>query len=254
MELEPAKVKMNVRLTQLELFVKRTANILEKGNEEAIECHLNALKVITGEVDQCKRTVEELQIAKKTDVDEITQFGASVDEKVEAADIEVTRIKRWLQEKQAERDSAKNEGKMQFEMKLQKLKLDAKSSSAQKNDKNVEHENFVDAKLPKIEITRFDGSPLDWPRFWGQFTATVDKRAVAPVNKFAYLCGFLSPKVKTVIEGLPFTPEGYNHAKSILEDRYGKNSEVIKAYVKQIMIYQSLIKIILRKYINLVTS
>ena len=135
------------------------ASILEKGNEEAIERHLNALKVITGEVDQCKRTVEELQIAKKTEVDEITQFGASVDEKVEAADIKVTRIKRWLQEKEGERDTAKNEGKMQFEMKLQKLKLDAKSSSAQKNDKKVEHENFVDAKLPKIEITRFDGSP-----------------------------------------------------------------------------------------------
>ena len=38
-----------------------------------------------------------------------------------------------------------------------------------------------------------------------------------------------------MIEGLPFTPEGNNRAKSILDDRYGKNSEVIKAYVKLIM-------------------
>ena len=38
-----------------------------------------------------------------------------------------------------------------------------------------------------------------------------------------------------MIEGLPFTPEGYNRAKYILEERYGKNSEVIKAYVKLIM-------------------
>ncbi len=75
---------------------------------------------------------------------------------------------------------------------------------------------------------KLDGSPLDWPRFWGQFIETVDKRSVDPVNKFAYLCGILSPKVKTVIEG-------YNHAKSTLEDRYGKNSKVIKAYVKLIM-------------------
>jgi hypothetical protein len=45
------------------------------------------------------------------------------------------------------------------------------------------------------------------------------------------VCGFLSPKVKTIIEGLPFDPEGYNRAKAILQDRYGKNSEVIKAYV-----------------------
>ena len=59
---------------------------------------------------------------------------------------------------------------------------------------------MVNAKLPKIEISRFDGSLLDWPRFWGQFNATVDKRSVAPVNKFAYLCGFLSAKVKTIFE------------------------------------------------------
>ncbi|XP_028390985.1 uncharacterized protein LOC114515863 [Dendronephthya gigantea] len=235
MELESAKARLNVKLTQLELSVKKTASILEKCNEESIERQLNALKVITSEVDQRKRKVEELQIAEKTEVDEITQYGASVDEKIDAADIEVTRIKRWLQEKEAEKDTTEKKGKMQFEMELHKLKLEAQSTSAQKNDKNVEQGNFVDAKLPKIEITRFDGSPLDWPRFWGQFTETVDKRSVAPVNKFAYLCGFLSPKVKTAIEGLPFTPEGYNRAKSILEDRYGKNSEVIKAYIKLII-------------------
>ena len=58
LELEPAKEKLEVKLTQLELFVKKTTNILERGNEDAIERHLNAIKVITSEVDQCKRTLE----------------------------------------------------------------------------------------------------------------------------------------------------------------------------------------------------
>ena len=135
----------------------------------------------------------------------------------------------------AEKETADREGRMQFEMKLHQMKLDSEAVSAQKNEKNAGNVSYIDAKLPKIEIARFDGSPLDWPRFWGQFIETVDKRSVAPVNKFAYFCGFLSPNVKTVIEGLPFTPEGYNRAKSILEERYGKNFEVIKAYVKLIM-------------------
>ena len=126
---------------------------------------------------------------------------------------------------------AEREGRIQFEMKLHQLKLD----STQKNEKNAGNANYIDAKLPKIQIARFYGSPLDWPRFWGQFIETVDKRSIAAVYKFTYLCGFLSPKVKMVIEGLPFTPEGYNRATSILEERYGKNSEVIKAYVKLIM-------------------
>ncbi|CAB4007131.1 Hypothetical predicted protein, partial [Paramuricea clavata] len=201
------RIEAKNKLTQLELSVKKTANILEKGKEEAIERHLSAFKVITSEVDQCKRTVEELKLADKTDLEAIAEFEASVDEKIEAADDEVMRIKQWLQGKEAERD----------------------------------------AEERKIEITRFDGSPLDWPRFWGQFTETVDKCSIAPVNKFAYLCGFLSPKVKTIIEGLPFDPEGYSRAKAILQDRYGKNSEVIKAYIKIIFDLPTINQVNLKK-------
>ena len=34
---------------------------------------------------------------------------------------------------------------------------------------------------------------------------------------------------------MPFTPEGYNRAKSILQEKYGKESEIVKAYNKEIM-------------------
>ena len=37
------------------------------------------------------------------------------------------------------------------------------------------------------------------------------------------------------MEALPYTPEGYNRAKAILLGRYGKESEIIKAYVKEIL-------------------
>ena len=134
------------------------------------------------------------------------------------------------------------------------MKLDSEAVSTHKNEMNAGNASSIDAKLPKIEIARFGRSPLDWPRFWGQFIETVDKRSVAPVNKFAHLCGFLSPKVKTVIEGLPFTPEGYNRAKSILEERYGKNSEVIKAYLILIMNLATIIGINLEKFIRAIQA
>jgi hypothetical protein len=41
--------------------------------------------------------------------------------------------------------------------------------------------------------------------------------------------------VRKSIDGLPFTVEGYNRAKSILEERHGKESEIVKAYVKDII-------------------
>ena len=90
------------------------------------------------------------------------------------------------------------------------------------------------AKLPKLNISRFDGTYEDWPRFWNQFVEIIDKRTMAGVTKFAYLKSFLDPKVKKSIEGLPFSNEGYNRAKSILLDKHGKDSEIIKAYTQQI--------------------
>ena len=72
------------------------------------------------------------------------------------------------------------------------------------------------AKLPKLNISRFDGTYEDWPRFWNQFVEIIDKTTMAGVTKFAYLKSFLDPKVKKSIEGLPFSNEGYNRAKSCL--------------------------------------
>lgn len=97
-----------------------------------------------------------------------------------------------------------------------------------------ESEKGLQAKLPKLVITKFNGTFQDWPRFWVQFKETVDKTGIEPVNKFAYLRELLDNKVRKSVEALPFTSEGHNRAKSILTDRYGKQSEIFKAYTKQI--------------------
>ena len=81
--------------------------------------------------------------------------------------------------------------------------------------------NFVET------FAKFCGNFQDWQRFWGQFTEMVDKTSMPPITKFTYLCELLDPKIKHDIDSLPFTVEGYNRAKSILKDRYGKESEII---------------------------
>ncbi|CAB4001158.1 Hypothetical predicted protein [Paramuricea clavata] len=75
----------------------------------------------------------------------------------------------------------------------------------------------------------------DWPRFWNLFSKTIDKSGISPINKFAYLQELLCDKAKRSIEALPRTAEGYNRAISILKDRFGKKSEVVKTYVKEIL-------------------
>ena len=63
----------------------------------------------------------------------------------------------------------------------------------------------------------------------------IDKVEIAHINKFSYLGGLLGQKVKTTLEALSFTAEDFNRAKSLLLSNYGKESEVTKAYVEEIM-------------------
>ena len=42
-------------------------------------------------------------------------------------------------------------------------------------------------------------------------------------------------KVRNLIDGLPFTAEGYQKAKDLLARRYGKTSEVVGTYVRNIL-------------------
>ena len=69
----------------------------------------------------------------------------------------------------------------------------------------------------------------------GQFTENIDKTTVAPITKFSYLRELLGAKVKHTVEALPFTRKGYNCAKSILQDKYGKESEMANIYTQEIL-------------------
>ena len=76
--------------------------------------------------------------------------------------------------------------KIQEELKVQMMKLQMKSKDYEKRDKVVNEER-VNMKLPKLIITKFDGTSLDWFRFWNQFESDwseIDKTEISPASKF----------------------------------------------------------------------
>ena len=89
-------------------------------------------------------------------------------------------------------------------------------------------------KLPKLFITKFNDTHLDWFRFWNQLESETEKSELSPVSKFSYLEELVSPKVRSLIDGLLFTTEGYTRAKNILVKKYGKHSEVANAHVQNV--------------------
>ena len=52
---------------------------------------------------------------------------------------------------------------------------------------------------------------------------------------FLYLKELVELKIRTCIDGLLFTTEGYKEAKEILQTKYGNTSEIVNSYVEEIM-------------------
>ena len=84
-------------------------------------------------------------------------------------------------------------------------------------------------------ITKFNGTHLDWFRFWNQFESDIEKSELCPVSNFSYLKELVSPKVWSLIDRLPFTTEGYPRVNKILVEKYGKHNEISIAHVQNIM-------------------
>ena len=128
--------------------------------------------------------------------------------------------------------AAKDQHELFKEAMEQKIQLERQMEKVRTETQNTRSSN---ANLPKLVITKFNGTSMDWLRFWNQFQAEIDKADVAAVTKFSYLKELVDPKVRSCIDGLPFSTEGYKRAKAILETRYGDTSENVNAYVQNIM-------------------
>ena len=63
-------------------------------------------------------------------------------------------------------------------------------------------------------------------RFWKQFPTIIDSQNISPITKFSYLKEHSDSKVKTSIDGLPFTEKGYGKVKKILVEKYANESKI----------------------------
>ena len=67
-----------------------------------------------------------------------------------------------------------------------------------------------------LNDTKFGGTHLDWFRFLNQFESQIGKCDLPQVSKFSYIKWLVIPKVRLLIDSLPFTSENYMRVKNIL--------------------------------------
>ena len=209
-------------------------------DKQAAERHLESLSGIVTTVNALKETIEEKKFTRGESEEDIAEWSKEFEDYLEEADEKTRCLKQQiksidLQEQEVE-TAEKHKKKLQFERELleQKEEYEMKESCAG----NVSQKSPVSttaAKLPKLSITKFNGKIEEWLPFWGKFMSEIDSSNLACLTKFGYLKELLEKHVRTDIDGLPYTKEGYANAKAILEAEYGQPAEIVNAYVRNIV-------------------
>ena len=170
-------------------------------------------------------------------MENLEEWSNQLEERVLRYDVLVDKLKNELkasikkeedQKKQQEegRHEEKFRRRIEEELEIEKMKLEIRKKSYEIRGEVVREDRYKNVKLPKLIITKFEGTQIDWFRFWNQYEAEIDRSELHPVSKLNYLKELMVPKVILLVEILPFTSEGYSKATAILKAKFGKPSEV----------------------------
>jgi len=220
---------IDAKLQLLKLTQDQTTSAIEEKNITSVERLWNTLKKKVEEVHDFKTTVQEMMFEAGSKEEEILKWSANIEEGVGEFEKTIDHLSAAIKEFQSsetqaakkeeeERAAQLREKKYEEEMRFEKAKLEQKLKYEKKIDEKKDQN--INAKLPKLVITHFKGTPADWLRFSGQFSAEIDAADISKITKFTYLKELLEPHVRSSIDGLPFTTEGYERAKNILKTKY----------------------------------
>ena len=165
-------------------------------------------------------------------------MGATIEQTIDEVDLQVADLTRCLEEVETKEKNQKREEeevilakKREDELQLEKLKFEQKSKMQSLNQPTAKPPSKGNVKMPKLVITKYDGTYEKWLSFWNKFEVETDAADIPPVTKFAHLKELLESDVCESIDGLPFSSEGYECAKNILKSNYGTSSEIVRVYI-----------------------
>ena len=241
-ELKTLQDKMEGKLKMLNFTVEDTPKILDANDVKAIERHGSALESIIDKTHQLKLEVQELRIESDEDPTDVRKWSETLEAQIGKFEATLKEVKRVaaviMLAEQEKREEERRKRILDEEIELEKAKFDARAKlekTAKTSSEDSENLNSVGAKLPTLEISKIQGTYLDWMRFWNPFGTEIDMAKLTQVAKFSYLKELLVPSVRVSIDGLPLTTEGYERARSILKSKYGKPSEVANAHMQCII-------------------
>ena len=94
--------------------------------------------------------------------------------------------------------------------------------------------NYGSSSLPKLQLKKFDGDPLQWPDWSSMFKSIVRDADLSLNGKIQqHLQNSVAGRAKSTVEGYGYSRDSYYEALKELEARFGKPSLVV-SYTWQI--------------------
>ena len=241
--METAEIRLRNNLKMLKRLGER---IIESKNERKWQRHQSNLETKINDTHALITSIVELKIAEDIEEEVINEWSKEQESALEHFEHMLDELDNILtlteQEKAARKQQEIDEREAEKRLRILDEK-DKRKAYQRKLDEELELQRLErfkkeqqTAKLPKLTITPFKGTCLDWFRFWEQFEAEVNTRTnMSAISKFSYLRELLDDQPKKEITGLPFSEEGYNKAIEILKKKYGNTSEIIQAHGREIL-------------------
>ena len=141
------------------------------------------------------------------------------------------------QEQQREEERPLTELRLQqeeHERRMWQDKIDAELQATLKRLEREKEARSTTAKLPKLIITPFKGTPTDWARFVNMFITQVHNKSISSEEKFGYLLEMVNPNVRAKLANLKPGEFGYKIAWERMKSEYGQSKLLVNANVEEI--------------------
>ena len=125
--------------------------------------------------------------------------------------------------------------KLEQERQIWQERLHAEIKATEKKLELETQAKSTQAKLPKLRISPFNGTPTDWIRFDNMFTTQVHNKPISDEEKFGYLLEMVNTKVREKISNLKPSTLGYQTAWERLKRDYGHTALVVNAHMDAIV-------------------
>ena len=100
----------------------------------------------------------------------------------------------------------------------------------------IPQQSKAKARLPKLEVRKFNGKVQEWQEFWDAFESAIDQNeSLTAVDKFAYLRSLVTEPARSTIAGFSLTAVNYAAAVDVLKKTYGKETAIQRAHVNDLL-------------------